>query len=182
MKHLVRIFVAMWLCLLSVEAAGQRIAVKANALSWLVTSPDIGAELVIGEKTSIGLSVFGQPFWKDYSFVAVQPEFRYWFNGRPLTRAYVGVSSFFTSYNMHMNLASRYHEGDGLAMGLSGGYVFNLGRRWGFEISGGTALFLYRQKSYSEADKANGVTSQPLEWGYSIIPSKLAATFIFIIE
>ena len=184
-NRLLKIFAAALLLLsFSQKMAGQRVAVKTNALSWLALSPDIGVEVVTGEKTSVALSVFGQPFIKDVRFAVIHPEFRYWFNGRPLTREYIGISSFVTSYDMH--ISNRYFAGDGVSLGVTGGYVFTLGRRWSFELSAGTGILFFRQKNFQEEDRYDeyfyNATTLPNSWGYKLFPAKLAATFIYIIK
>ena len=49
------------------RAQAQQVAVKTNALMWGLMSPNLGCELVTGERTSVELSVFGnyKPFGKD---------------------------------------------------------------------------------------------------------------------
>ena len=174
------------------EAKAQRLAVKTNVLSWAALTPDIGLELVVGNRTSIAVSAFGTyaPL-KNYpiKLVAIQPEFRYWFNGRPLTREYIGVCAFGATYDLTLPAGAdraNIFKGDAVAVGLTGGYVFSLGKRWNFELSGGTGLMLFRQKQYFEGDNYEdyfvGVNSSPNTWGYKIFPVKLAATFIYIIR
>ena len=41
------------------RAQAQQVAVKTNALMWGLMSPNLGCELVTGERTSVELSVFG---------------------------------------------------------------------------------------------------------------------------
>ena len=89
----------------------QLLAVKTDGLKWALMSPNIGVEVVTGDKTSIDFSAYGnyKPWGKDMKMVVVQPEFRYWFNGRPMVREYIGFSllaersscslSFFSSFS-----------------------------------------------------------------------------------
>lgn len=180
---------AILLCLLpGFRAEAQQVAVKANALSWALLTPDLGVEVITGEHTSLALSAFGHSlsFRSNPSQLAViQPEFRYWFNGRPLTREYVGISAFWAYYDTHL-VQDQYFAGNALALGLSGGYVFSLGTRWGLELSGGTGLMYFKQKHYWDGDQYDtyfsGRISEPNSWGYKIFPVKLAATFIYIIQ
>lgn len=195
--HKRKLFTAMALGLLLAvafprEAKAQMLAVKTNALSWVALTPDIGLEVVVGDHTSVALSAFGTyaPL-KNYpiKLVALQPEFRYWFNGRPLTREYIGICGFATTYDLTLPAGpdrANIFKGDAFAIGLSGGYSFSLGKRWNFELSGGTGIMLFRQKQYFEGDNYDeyfpGVNSKPNTWGYKIFPVKLAATFVYIIR
>ena len=138
-------------------AAAQRLAVKANALSWAALSPNLGLEVITGERTSVALSVMGtwKPFGLPEKVLALQPEFRFWFNGRPLTREYVGICAFATTYDLVLGTGARQtnvFRGDALALGVSGGHVFNMGKRWCFELSGGVGVMLFRQKQYFDGD------------------------------
>jgi len=173
------------------EAGAQRLAVKTNALSWAALTPDLGLELVTGERTSIALSASVNSFFgmEGYSLTVLQPEFRFWFNGRPLTREYVGISVFAATYDLSLPSGTdraNVFRGDGLAVGPSGGYVFNLGKRWNFELSGGTGILLFRQKQYFGDDSYDDYfvdgNTQPNTWGFKLFPVKLAASFIYIIK
>lgn len=172
-------------------AAAQRLAVKANALSWAALSPNLGLEVITGERTSVALSVMGtwKPFGLPEKVLALQPEFRFWFNGRPLTREYVGICAFATTYDLVLGTGTRQtnvFRGDALALGVSGGHVFNMGKRWCFELSGGVGVMLFRQKQYFDGDNYEnyfiGERTAPNNWGYKLFPVKLSACFIYIIK
>lgn len=169
----------------------QRLAVKTNVLSLAAMTPDLGLEVVVGERTSVAFSAFGHyhPYGLNSKLLVLQPEFRFWFNGRPLTREYVGVAAFAATYDMALSTGAdraNVFRGDALAVGVSGGYVFNLGKRWNFELSGGTGLLLFRQKQYFDGDSYEdyfaGENTAPNTRGYKLFPVKLAATFIYIIR
>lgn len=174
------------------QGAAQRLAVKANVLSLAAMSPDLGIEVITGERTSVSLSVMGhyRPYGIQSKLLTLQPEFRYWFNGRPLTREYVGVAAFAATYDMSLPSGNasqpNVFKGDGIALGISGGYVFNLGKRWNFELSAGAGILLFRQKQYFSGDNYEdyfvGGISAPNSSGYKLFPVKLAATFIYIIK
>ena len=106
------------------KGAAQRLAVKANVLSLAALTPDVGIEVVTGERTSVALSVLGHynPYGLKSKMLAVQPEFRFWLNGRPLTREYVGVCAFVTTYDMSLPSGKQeqpnIYKGDGIALGI----------------------------------------------------------------
>ena len=84
------------------QLRAQLIAVKTDALWDCAMVPNLGIELVTGERTSVGLSAFGSknPWGKDISLVAVMPEFRYWFSGRPMNKHFVGLAALGTNYDI----------------------------------------------------------------------------------
>lgn len=175
------------LLLSALPARAQIVAVKTNALSWVACTPDLGFEFITGEHTSFALSAFGHynPYgaWKS-KMVTLQPEFRYWFNGRPLTREFIGATAAISTYDTQ--IARNVYRGDAIALGLTGGYVFSLGKRWGFELSGGVGVLLFRHKQYNQGDNYDDYFVQEAtkvnNWGYKLFPVKLNAGFIYIIK
>lgn len=177
------IFLLMGLCL---RAGAQQIAVRANALNWALCTPDIGVDIVTGEHTSVEISAFGhyRPYGMDSRLFVFQPEFRYWFNGRPLVREFVGVAAFAATYDM--TVSNHVYDGDAVALGITGGYVFTLGRRWNLELSGGVGVLGFRQKQYYRHDNYDdyfvGEAVKANSWGYKLFPVKLGVLFIYIIK
>lgn len=181
--------IGLLLVLFSLQAAAQRVAVKSNLLYLAAAAPDLGAELVVGEKTSLSISVFGtwSPYWRDRSLegqptklLALQPEFRYWFNGRPLTRFYAGVYGLGAAYDFPFKEV--VHKGTAAGAGLTVGYVFNLSKRLNLELSTGSGLLFYWGKRYAGEE---GVTSQdgmPNTHGYKLAPGKLGISLVYIIR
>lgn len=164
----------------------QQFAVKANVLSLAFMTPELGAEIVTGEHTSFAFSVMGNyhPWGRDMRLILLQPEFRYWFNGRPMTREFVGVGAFVTAYDI--SLSERIYKGNALAFGLTGGYVFNLGKRLNLELSGGTGVLIFRQKQYLRDDRYEqyftGERSAVNATGYRLFPIKLEVSISYIIR
>lgn len=158
----------------------QQVGIKTNALMWTAMTPNIGCEVVVGDHSSIDLSAFGhsKPYGLDSKVLAFQPEYRYWFNGRPMIREYVGVSAMFASYDMTMN---RYvYDGNALSIGLTGGYAFALGSNWRFELCGGFSLLFFKQNMYYATDEFNVESANSA--GYKLFPAKLGVSFTYIIR
>lgn len=166
-------------------ARAQRLAVKTNVLHLGLATPDLGLEVVTGEHTSISLSAFGnkRPYGKDIQLLVIQPEFRYWFNGRPLIREYVGVTAFGASYDLTMT--SHVFKGNALGIGFTGGYVFALGQRLNIELGAGTGLLFFRQKKYLSDDRYDqffaGEPSTANDSGYKLFPVKLEISVSYIL-
>lgn len=165
---------------------GQEIAVKTNVLMLGALTPNLGCEIVTGEHTSVDLSAFGHknPYGLTSALAGIQPEFKFWFNGRPMTREYIGVGMLLTTYDITWKKS--VYDGDAIGIGITGGYVFSLGRRWNLELSGSFGLVGFRQKQYyvndnyddyfiNEGGRANSR-------GYSIFPVELGVSFCYIIR
>lgn len=71
----------------------QQLAVKTNGLMLAAMAPNIGCEFVVGERSSIDISAFGAVniYGNKAKMIGLLPEYRYWFNGRPMTREFVGI-------------------------------------------------------------------------------------------
>lgn len=185
-SNLRTILLILLLSAVCVVSKGQNVAIKTNALFLAASTPDLGVELITGEHTSLALSVFGnyKPYTLNCKLIALQPEFRYWFNGRPLTREYIGCSVAGVMYDT--GISKHVYRGNALSAGITGGYVWSLGKRWSFELSAGFGFLFFKQKQYYKGDNYDdsfvGELTQSNNWGYKLFPSKLGATFIYIIK
>lgn len=174
-------------CAFEMGCHAQKIAVKTNLLNWAVCTPDIGVEVITGERTSVALSAFGhyKPYgvW-DSKVIAIQPEFRYWFGGRPLVREYIGATLGLTAYDTKL-FGQRYRDGLALLAGITGGYVFPLGKRWAFDLSAGAGIAVYRHVQHGADDNFDDYNpdyNAHRNVGYSFFPVKLNAGIIYIIK
>ena len=175
--------VALYFFVSGQEAHAQQVGVKTNALMWALMTPNAGCEVVVGEHSSIDLSVFGhyKPYGMQSKLLAFQPEYRYWFNGRPMIREYIGVSSMIAGYDMNIN--QYVYNGNAASVGLTGGYVFFLGRRWRLDLCGGFSFLFFFQKQYYETD--DYYVDKDISYnsfGYKLFPAKLGVSFTYIIK
>ena len=117
------------------DASAQRIALKTNALEYLILSPNLTMEARLSRKMSLQLGITGNPITRpiaDYKMTnfRVEPELRYWFN-RPMAKHFVALSTTAGTYSLQ--LKDHFISGDVFAAGLSYGYALVLGRHWNFE-------------------------------------------------
>lgn len=165
------------------EAHAQQVGVKTNALMWAAMTPNVGCEIVVGEHSSIDLSAFGhiRPYGLDSRLVAFQPEYRYWFNGRPMVREYIGASVMLANYDM--NVARYVYDGNAVSLGLTGGYAFVLSSRWRLDLCAGFGVLFFSQKQYYETDDYFvDKTIAANSYGYKLFPPKLGVSFTYIIK
>ncbi len=170
----------------SPRASSQEVALKTNALMLAGLTPNFGCEIVTGEHTSVDFSLFGhyKPYGLNSKMIGLQPEFKYWFNGRPMIREYVGAGLLYTSYDITGR--RQVFDGDAVGLGLTGGYVFALGKRWNLELSGSFGLVFFRQKQYNIGDNFDDYyvnrPPKPNSMGYKIMPVDLGVSFTYIIK
>lgn len=167
------------------RAGAQQVAIKSNALRTVLLTPDLGVEVVTGEHSSVSFDVFGnwKPYGVDSKLIAFQPQFKWWFNGRPLVREYVGVAALFSVYDIRWKELT--YNGTAGGVGLTGGYALPLGERWCAEFSGGLGLVWFGQKRRSVYDNYSDLSGSPdacNSRGYKLLPMNVGVTFVYIIK
>ena len=169
------------------RAFAQQFSIRSNALSTgILQTPDFGVEIVACEHSSVALSVAGhfKPYGLDTKLLTVQPQYRYWFSGRPLNREYVGVAALYAGYDIR--LKDNIYNGNSAGAGITGGYVLSMGKRWGIEFSGGLAVMVFNQKRYNRSDSYEDYYAGDSDWanskGYCLMPFNIGVTFIYIIK
>lgn len=170
-----------FIMLLGGRAQGQLLALKTDVLMDAVMTPNLNIELVTGGKTSINATVFGnyKPWSKDMKMIGVMPELRYWFNGRPLTREFIGLSALGVSYDI--TWGSERYDGDACGVGLTFGYAFYLARHWTLECHAGLGAVYY---THTHSYVKDHYVQQNVHnaHGYSLIPYKVGISFVYILK
>ena len=177
---------ALLFCMGQPRVHAQQVAIKTNGLMWLAMMPNAACEFVAGERSTVDLSVFGAVniYGKEAKILGVAPEYRYWFNGRPMTREYVGIAVMGTTYDI--TWGRKVYQGDAGGLGLTLGYVMNLSKRLNVEFTGGCGLVYFQQKQYYVNDSfddyigAGGVQANAN--GYKILPLKLGVSVTWILK
>ena len=77
--------------LFSLCASAQMIAVKSDAVKDIAMIPNLGIDLVVGSKHTLGVQLFGatNPWGQDVEMIGVSPRFRYWISGRPFAQFFL---------------------------------------------------------------------------------------------
>lgn len=164
----------------------QNIAMKTNGLMWLAMMPNAGCEFVVGERSTVDVSAFSSiNIWgNEATILGLQPEYRYWFNGRPMTREYVGVGALAATYDI--TWGDKVYQGDAGGLGLTFGYVMNFGKRLNVEFFGGCGLLYFSQKQHYKGDSYDDTMEdtpvQTNNKGYKIFPIKLGVSVSWIIK
>lgn len=164
----------------------QQIAVKTNGLMLAAMTPNLGCEFVVGERSSIDLSAFGSVniYGNKAKMIGIQPEYRYWFNGRPMTREFVGIAALGVSYDI--TWGRHIYQGDAAGAGITFGYSLNLGKRFNIEFYGGFGAVYFQQKQYYVNDnyedyETNGAAHVNAT-GYKLLPTKLGVSISYILK
>ena len=97
-----KIFLILVMTLGVFVSRAQQISVNTDVTMLMMQIYNAGAEMTIGNRSTLGLSVLGtkNPYIKkDMKLVAIQPEYRYYFGGRPLYQHFVGLGRLAADYN-----------------------------------------------------------------------------------
>ena len=163
----------------------QQLAVKTTGLMLAAMAPNIGCEFVVGERSSIDISAFGAVniYGNKAKMIGLLPEYRYWFNGRPMTREFVGIAALGVSYDI--TWGDRIYQGDAAGAGITFGYALNLNRRLNVEFYGGFGAVYFKQKQYYKNDNIEDYTdgtAQANANGYKLLPIKIGVSISYIFK
>ena len=147
-----RIFFIAVFIIFAFKMNAQMMVLKSDVLRDVATLPNIHVDFVVGEKHSLGVGgAYCYKMWgQDIQIASFAPNFRYWFNGRPFTRQFVGAKVRLAQYDI--TWGKSVYDGVALGAGLILGHVFNLSKRWNLELEGGLDANLYTQKEYYKGD------------------------------
>ena len=143
-------------------ANAQKVALKTNLLYDATSTPNLGAELALGKKSTLQL-FYGLNPWKFASDRTKQlrhwllmPEYRYWtcqkFNGH-----FFGIHALGGQYNVggidlsnpvFKDLDKKRYEGWYAGGGLAYGYQCLLSRHWSLEASVGVGYIRFHYKEF----------------------------------
>ena len=137
------------------SAYSQQTTLKTNVLFWGTTSPNAGVE--VGITRQITIDIWGAyNAWKfsndmKLNLYLMQPEVRYWFC-RKFEGHFVGIHGYYGHFNIGQIdfipcMKEYVYRGNLYGGGISYGYHWALGERWGMEVTVGGG---YAQLSYDK--------------------------------
>ena len=169
-----------------VQMQAQTFAVNSNLLLLSTQTYNLGAEITVGDHTTLGLSVFGNNkpyFHKDMRTIGVQPEFKYYFGGRPMYHHYVGIGLLAADYSIKGG--NRKYDGTAWGGGMTFGYVVSLSKRWNLDFHGGVgAIFSHHREFMANGDDLlldDNSQAKDGFWEYRILPTKIGITLSYTI-
>ena len=171
----------------SAHARAQMLAVSTELTNDLLQTPSLRFELVTGERSSLGIHAYANhnPWGKQMRMVGVQPEYRYYFSGRPMHSFFVGAGALWTDYDIHWK--GKVYEGQAMGLGMTFGYVFTLTRRINIDCHAGFGMIGYKHKEYFENDfydedyLINGLPRTNAD-GYTLLPTRIGVSISYIIK
>ena len=169
-----------------VQMQAQTFAVNSNLLLLSTQTYNLGAEITVGDHTTLGLSVFGNNkpyFHKDMRTIGVQPEFKYYLGGRRMYKNYVGIGLLAADYSIKWG--NRKYDGTAWGGGMTFGYVVSLSKRWNLDFHGGVgAIFSHHREFMANGDDLlldDNSQAKDGFWEYRILPTKIGITLSYTI-
>lgn len=174
--------------LFSVNAYSQQVGARVNMLWWATTTPNLGVEVSIGKKLTISAdgNYNAWTFFSDGMSLRhwlVQPEVRYW-TCKSFEGHFVGLHGHYGKYNVGQipflpELDKYTYRGELYGGGVSYGYHFAIGRRWGLELTAGVGYTYLEYNKYvcSECAELMGRYKR-----HFFGPTRIGVSFIYIIH
>ena len=157
----------------------RKLYIKTNALFWGMGMTNAAAEIDLAKHWSFALPVTYSAwnyFTSTVKFrtLAVQPEFRYWFNENN-QKFFVGAHFGYAQYNVAVDGNYRYQDHDGkspaLGGGISVGYRMPISKndKWHVEFTLGAGVYsLYYDKFHNTPNTEDGLMIESVKktyWG-----------------
>ncbi len=175
--------------------SAQRIAVNTDLVMDGLMTPNIGFEMVTGNKSSLSVNALmaSKPWGKDVKGWAIQPEYRYYFSGRPMYGWFVGAGAIGTVYDV--TWGGKVYDGHAIGGGITYGYVLNFkdkrrhGGLWDhitIDFHCGFGGIFYSRKEYFvndnfESDYTINGTQRANAHGYYLLPTRFGISVCYII-
>lgn len=178
------------------QTRAQQVGVQTNLLYWATTTPNVGVEWRLSShytlSANLGYNAFNFPNRVNAEGVQtnpklhhwlVMPEVKYWFC-RAFERHFVGLHLLYGQYNVGgmrfpAFLSNARYKGWAAGAGVSYGYQWALGKRWGLEASLGLGYIYMDYDKYNCGACGDKIGSYRRHW---IGPTKAAVSFIYYIR
>lgn len=171
---------------LCIRAKAQTFSVNTDLTMWALQTYNIGAEMTVGNRSTLLFNVFANNnpyFLKDMKMVGIQPEYRYYFGGRPMFHHFVGIGLLAAGYNL--NHGNKNYDGTAWGGGLTFGYVIPLSNRLSLDAHAGVGLIFSHHKETlldgSSLILKNDMPASEGYWSYRILPTKIGVTLSYTI-
>lgn len=171
-------------CLLgfSHEAQGQILAVHNDVAIDALGVPNLGFELRVGERSTVALNgmVGNKLLGEKFRLVALQPEYRYWFGGRPMLHYFVGLGGIAATYDVDWK--HHVYKGEAAGLGVTLGYVLPLSSRFNVDFHAGVGVVAYKHKEYYHGDHYEYFTHDYNRSGTWMMPARVGVSIAYIIK
>lgn len=166
----------------------QQLAVKTNLSYWATTTPNLGVEVALNRKLTLDLSANynAWDFFPDNMSLRhylVQPELRYWtckrFEGHFLGLHAMGGKFNIGNIPFIPSMKEYMYRGNLIGGGLSYGFHWVTGKRWGIELEIGAGYLQMKYDKYICRECAEIVASYKRNY---FGPTRFAFNIVYFIH
>lgn len=171
---------------LPLATRAQKLALQTDLLWDVAMFPNLGAEITTGERTTVGIALMGayKPYGMDTKMLVAQPEWRYYFSGRPMNKYFFGIGGIAGFYDV--TSGDKVYDGTCYGAGLTVGYVHKFGPRLNLDLHAGFGLVAYSRKEYYMGDAYDrdytiDGDNKTNASGYYLIPTRIGVSLTYIL-
>lgn len=177
MKKIKTIILLIFTALCVGKMSAQSFAIKTNLAGWAAYVPNIGADLILTETSSLDLAFYQSvtdSWLKDARVTGIQIGYRYWFAHQPMQDFFFGATVTPAFYDL--KIKDRKHEGSCLPVGINFGYSWPIGKKWSIEASYGVGMLFYNTRVHWEYNYTTR------DRNISIAPTNIALNISYILK
>lgn len=183
---------AAFLACTPLKVSAQHTNIGTNLLYWGTTTPNVSAEFKLSKHYTLS-GTFGYNAFNFHDNAdnvnpkihhwLVMPELKRWLC-RSYEKGYFGVHAFYLRYNaggidFPSFLSDYRYKGYGVGGGVSYGYQWAIGKRWGFEASIGVGYVYLNYRKYELGDCGEYIEHTKK---HAALPTKAALSFVYYIN
>ena len=165
----------------------QMLAVNTDVAMDALMAPNIGVEMTVADKSTLSLNalIAHKPWGRNAQIAAIQPEYRYYFTGRPMQRLFVGIGALGSVYDVEIK--DKRYDGICAGGGLTFGYVLPITDRLNIDFHAGFGMMAYKQKEYYVGDDYERQYSldgneRANATGFFYSPTRIGVSLTYIIK
>lgn len=174
--------------MIATKGMAQIVSVNTNVLMDAAMAPSFGFELALTKKSTFALDGFFSTnmVTKHVKVLALQPEWKYYFSGRPMYRHYIGIGAIGTRHKMRIR--SRWYDGHMLGAGLTFGYAMPITDRFYIDFHSSLGFLVREDRTWLNKDNypayhtdENGMVYTNSH-GTSLSPVKVGINMSYILK
>lgn len=166
-----KIFITMLFAMCSYMASAQYTSIKVNTLHLATGTINLGVDVTIAPKWSVGASAMWNPFLEHSTALTIGAK-RWRFESN--VGWFIGMQSTAARYTI------KKKEGFAVGAGSSIGYAWILSKRWNFSLEGGLGIFYVHDKWLLPDTPATEDIIIRHRERVMLLPSKLEVSFSYL--
>lgn len=182
-----QLFLTAVACMAAACGYAQKLAVNTDVAMDLIETPSLGVEMTVGDRSSVGVNVLGnyKPWSMNIKMLGIQPEYRFYFSGRPMHGWFVGAGALGSFFKLVRR--GKVYDGINYGAGVTFGYVVKVAHRLNVDFHTGLGAVAFDRKEYHVGDNydadyiVDGV-NRTNSHGYYLMPTRIGVSVCYILK